>query len=227
MFPFDTPSDVTLVIDFVLAVALLLYFSLGKPRTWVHDRLGWVIFSYALVTVAFIGLIAYAIVFGQKVVEPIRFLVGAGMGVALALKIFAVYRERRAGRLAKASLAPTERKTMSTEPNPTISEIAEATNIWYKSKRVLRTAFSTLLTILPLAPQVIAIVQGQWDAAWLTPIAIQAVAINAALSRIMAIPVVNAWLTKIGLGVVPQKALVIDPIANAAFVMEDPKANQH
>lgn len=80
-------------------------------------------------------------------------------------------------------------------------------DIWYKGQRVLRTLFTTLVTILPLIPQVIAIVQGQWDAAWLTPVAVQAVLINTALTRIIAIPRVNAWLTKVGLGSVPRSAI--------------------
>lgn len=79
-------------------------------------------------------------------------------------------------------------------------------DIWYKGQRVLRTAFTTLLTILPLIPQVIAIVQGEWAAEWLTGVAVQAVAINSALTRIIAIPAVNNWLTKIGLGSVPPTA---------------------
>lgn len=76
--------------------------------------------------------------------------------------------------------------------------------IWFKSKRVLRTAFTTVLTLLPIVPQVIQIIQGQWDAEFLTVIGVQAVAINTALTGIIAIPAVNHWLTKIGLGSVPK-----------------------
>ena len=79
--------------------------------------------------------------------------------------------------------------------------------IWFKWQRVLRTAFTSALTLLPIIPQVIAIVQGEWSAEWLTPVAVQAVAINSALTRIIAIPVVNGWLTKIGLGSVPRSAI--------------------
>lgn len=90
-----------LLIDFVLAVFLMGYFALGSPRTWFRDRLGWVIFGYAVVTVAFIGLIAYAIITGEQISEPIRFGVGFLMAGALVAKIWAVYRERREGRLSK------------------------------------------------------------------------------------------------------------------------------
>ncbi len=77
----------------------------------------------------------------------------------------------------------------------------------FKAKRVLRTAFTTVLTVLPLVPQVVAIVQGQWSTEWLTPVAVQAVAINTALTAIIALPTVNTWLTKIGLGSVPRSAI--------------------
>lgn len=80
----------------------------------------------------------------------------------------------------------------------------QAPEIWFKSKRVLRTAFTTILTVLPLIPQVVAIIQGQWEAEWLTGVAVQAVAINSALTGIIAIPTVNTWLTYIGLGSVPR-----------------------
>ena len=76
--------------------------------------------------------------------------------------------------------------------------------IWFAHKRVIRTAFTSILTILPLIPQIIAIIQGQWDAEWLTAIAAQAVAINSVLTAIIAIPAVNAFLTKLGLGSVPR-----------------------
>lgn len=79
----------------------------------------------------------------------------------------------------------------------------KAPEIWFKGQRVLRTAFTTALTLLPIIPQVIAIVQGEWGAEWLTAVSAQAIAINSALTRIIAIPAINDLLTKIGLGSVP------------------------
>ncbi|MCM3521789.1 hypothetical protein [Curtobacterium sp. P97] len=78
-------------------------------------------------------------------------------------------------------------------------------SIWYRAQRVLRTGLTTLLTVLPLVPQIIQIVQGQWPAATgLTAVAVQAVAINSALTAIIALPTVNRWLTAIGFGSVPR-----------------------
>jgi hypothetical protein len=77
--------------------------------------------------------------------------------------------------------------------------------IWYRGQRVLRTALTTALTTLPLVPQIIQIVQGQWPAATgLTVVGVQALAINSALTAIISLPTVNRWLTAIGFGSVPR-----------------------
>lgn len=113
---------------------------------------------------------------------------------------------------------------------PTNEQIADATTIWYKGQRVLRTFLTTLLTILPLIPQVIQIVQGQWDVAWLTPVALQAIALNSALTAIIALPKVNAFLTLIGFGSVPKKAIAVNHTTTGsveAFVLPDPKTEQN
>jgi hypothetical protein len=79
--------------------------------------------------------------------------------------------------------------------------------IWYRGQRVLRTALTTALTTLPLIPQIVQIVQGQWPAAsGLTVVGVQALAINSALTAIIALPTVNGWLTAIGFGSMPRKA---------------------
>ncbi|KTR47313.1 hypothetical protein [Curtobacterium oceanosedimentum] len=84
----------------------------------------------------------------------------------------------------------------------------ETQDIWYRAQRVLRTAFTTILTVLPLVPQIVQIVQiiqGQWPTATgLTAVAVQAVAINSALTAIIALPTVNRWLTSVGLGSEPR-----------------------
>ena len=99
MNPSDiTPSDVSLVVDFILAVTLALVFALGRPRSWIRDRLGWVIFYYAISTVAILFLIVWGIVFGQPIPEPFRLLVGTALALGLAWKTWAIISERRAGR---------------------------------------------------------------------------------------------------------------------------------
>lgn len=89
--------------------------------------------------------------------------------------------------------------------------------IWYKGQRVLRTGLTTVLTVLPLVPQITQIVQGQWPAAaGLTAVAVQAVAINSALTAIIAIPTVNGWLTAINFGSVPRKRAKEEAAAKTA-----------
>lgn len=222
MYP-ASPSGITLIVDLALAVILALYFALGRPRTWYRDRLGWVIFSYAAAVVGLLALIVAGVVFRLPIPPLLVFLISVTLGATLAAKILAVYRERREGRRAGMRPEPLERNIMTT---PKSDAIKKATEIWYKAQRVLRTAFTTILTALPLVPQVIAIVQGQWDAAWLGPIAVQAVAINSALTAIIALPKVNAWLVKIGLGSVPRSAVYTSPATGSAHVKTDPKVVQ-
>lgn len=216
MFTLD-PSDFVLLIDLALAIVFALYFSLGRPRTWYKDRLGWVIFGYAVAVILLLFLIAYAIVFGQRVDEVYRFIVALSLGAALVAKTISVNRERHAGRITgtRVSIHPERKDRMN--------NLKSVAKIWYAGQRVLRTMITTALTVLPIIPQVVLIVQGQWSAEWLVPIAAQAVAINAALTAFIALPAVNAWLVKIGLGSVPRKAVLDGGIAGVA-IAPDPKA---
>lgn len=118
MFPLD-PSDLVLLVDFVLALVLLGVFALGRPRTWYTDPLGWVIFYYALSVVALLFLIGWAIVLGQRLDEIFRFLIAVGLGAGLIWKTTAVVGERQRGRLAGEQPALNERNgTMSTNEIP-------------------------------------------------------------------------------------------------------------
>lgn len=97
----DTPSDVLFVVSLGLSVVALLVFAVGKPRVWPRDPLGVVIFFYALSVFALLALIVYGIVFGQPVIEPIRFAVALGLAIALVAKTRAFIVERRRGRMPK------------------------------------------------------------------------------------------------------------------------------
>lgn len=86
-------------------------------------------------------------------------------------------------------------------------------DIWYKSQRVLRTlvqvGIPSFLTFALVLPQIIAALGLPVDSAlylWLIGAAGVVTAVATALSRVMAIPTVNAWLVKIGLGSVPKNA---------------------
>lgn len=235
MFSLD-PSDVALIIDFLLAVNFMLMFALGKPRTWHRDRLGWVIFGYAAAVVALLSLIVYAVVFDEKVDEPWRLLVSGSLGIALIAKTWAVHKERREGRLA-GDRHPIERTgTMSFSEPPATDLVKSATEIWYKAQRVLRTLVAVVipafLGFAVLLPQIIEALGLPVDSElrlWLLAVAAGVSAVAAAITRIMAIPAVNAWLIKIGLGSVPRSAVAVETNnitgEKNVYVMEDPKAH--
>ena len=107
-----SPSDVALLLDLALAVALAGVFIFGT-KGWTRDPLGWVIAYYALSVVALLFLIVWGIVFGGPIIEPIRLLVAASLAVALLWKTHAIITERRRGRRAReraASVADPEKE---------------------------------------------------------------------------------------------------------------------
>lgn len=228
------PSDIVLTVDLVLAVIFALYFALGRPFVWYRDRLGWVIFSYALAVVALLGLIVYALWTGERIDEWARLAVGTGLGIALVAKTWSVGQERREGRLAGARLDLTERKPMST-PKLSIEEIKDATTIWYKAQRVLRTGAATLISALSvwagfsaiwpdIAAQLARILPGE-AMAWLVGVVTSITVVAGVITRIMAIPRVNAFLTKwIGLGSIPKSALEVKSETSTVVVLADDKA---
>lgn len=234
MFPLD-PSDVVLLLDFILAVAVAGYFTFGGPLfAWTRDPLGWVIFSYSVVTVGLLFLIVWGIVFGQKVDEWARFVFAFLFACGLIGKGSAMYSERRRGRIARDWNPTPEGRTTMSSLTPTVEEVKEVTTIWYKAQRVLRTVFATLVSFLTAwavfslaAPQILAelaqILPGPWIA-WLTAVIATVTTIAGVLTRIMAIPAVNAILTKIGLGSVPNSALYKSRSTGRVIVKADVKA---
>lgn len=205
---------------FAIAIALLVFtVDYGGFTPWWKSPLGWIIFGYGLSMVMFTGLILYAVITGERASEAFRipimlFVLTMIVGKEVMLQVLRREGriERRRLRLAEdavssASTAPTlEGHTPMTDITPTVDEIKDVSTIWFRTQRALRTAFSTFITILPLAPQVIAIVNGQWESEFLVAVGIQAVALNAVVSRVMAIPTVNAWLTKwLNLGSIPKQ----------------------
>lgn len=110
--------------------------------------------------------------------------------------------------------------------------LAKATEIWYKAQRVLRTVVAVLipafLGFAVLLPQLIDALGLPDDSTlrlWLLGIAAGVTAVAGAITRIMAIPAVNAWLTKIGLGSVPKSAVRTSPVTGSVQVLPDPKAD--
>jgi hypothetical protein len=98
-------------------------------------------------------------------------------------------------------MADHEKTTISVEP------------IWFAAQRVLRTivqvgipAFITFAGVLPTIISALGLPVDSTVYLWLLSEAAVLTAVAAALSRVMAIPAVNEWLTHIGLGSVPRAA---------------------
>lgn len=93
-----SPSDYILIGCLIASLAFAVNFSVGRPRVWYLDPLGWVIFLQALSVTALLGLIVYGIVFGQKVDEPWRLAVAGLLFVSLVSKNVILHLERERGR---------------------------------------------------------------------------------------------------------------------------------
>ncbi|HEU5223423.1 MAG TPA: hypothetical protein VFU07_07055 [Candidatus Lumbricidophila sp.] len=85
--------------------------------------------------------------------------------------------------------------------------------IWYQGQRVLRTIVAVYIPALfvfnAALPQLIVALGGVLPPsaiAWLNLFAVAVAAVAGTISKIMAIPIVNSWLTTIGLGSVPRKS---------------------
>lgn len=68
--------------------------------------------------------------------------------------------------------------------------------IWYKNQRVWRTLFTQAVTLVTLAPTVLVIVNQQWPSELLAVGIVQALGVQAVLTKLMAIESVNAWLIR-------------------------------
>lgn len=100
-----------------------------------------------------------------------------------------------------------------TEPTPVSGEI------WFKTQRALRTVVQVIVTgagilaaAVVIAPQILdalADVLPGPVVAWAAGVIAAAAALSAALSRVMAIPAVDAWLKKLGLGSAPRSAPIV------------------
>lgn len=113
-------------------------------------------------------------------------------------------------------------------------DIKSAIQIWYVIQRVLRTlvqvvipAFLGFAVVLPQIIEAMGLPVDSQLRLWLLAVAAGVTAVATALAKIMAIPAVNAWLTKIGLGSVPKSAVYVSPVTDTVTVIEDPKVVPH
>jgi hypothetical protein len=91
------PSDYLVIGALVPAAWFAVSYGVWSP--WYRAALGVVVFMYALTVVALLGLIVYGIVVGERIGEPVRFVVALALFVSLSAKVVVLHMERRAGRI--------------------------------------------------------------------------------------------------------------------------------
>lgn len=209
-----TVSDYLIIIAF----AALLWFIVdygGFTPWWRVRQHGWIGIAVLLFTFSvflLMGLIIWGTIVGQRVPEPARIVVAFLLAVGMVGKTVILHHERKVGRANRLLM---EGNVMSDTKTPRTVTVPD---IWYKAQRVLRTIVAAVLGAVAawgafqlFAPQILAelatILPGSWIT-WLASAIALISAIAGVITRIMAIPGVNALLIKIGLGSVPKKALV-------------------
>lgn len=238
------PSD-WLMFAFLVA-QLFFVLDYGMFSAWWRAPIGWIVFGYGVSILLLMGLIIYGVVFGQRVDEWIRFIAmffcltfAVGKEVILKMsrrqgRIERRERRRAAHGVSSPHPSPIGRNTMST-PDVSLEEIKDVSTIWFKTQRVLRSIVGTLISALTvwaaltaIFPQVLAelatILPGP-AIVWLTGVIAAISAVAGAISRIMAIPKVNAFLTKwLNLGSIPKQNITAkaNPVNGNVVVTVEP-----
>ncbi len=117
------------------------------------------------------------------------------------------------------------------EPRKSHIEVTANTvpEIWFASKRVIRTLLVNLVVILPVVnislPLLVDAFTGEGVppevTLWANAIVAGVLVVTGILTRIIAIPAVNAFLTKLGAGSVPKSAVengLVQPTGGALLV---------
>lgn len=205
----------TWVVWGIAAVAHALVFIYGLGSPWWRSLLGITIFAKWLsVMLVFDFLIA------RRALGEFPGYGFAALGVygfmflAFSAVVVEVVIERR-----HPADEVTHRKVVRMSNTPITT--ATVPEIWYKAQRVLRTIVAvgipsiiTAATVLPLIIEALGLPADLPLRLWLVAFAAGLTAVAAAITRVMAIPQVNAWLTKIGLGSVPRDAVVAPQVVS-------------
>lgn len=108
---------------------------------------------------------------------------------------------------------------VSTDPavvvDPNAAEPMKAETIWYKGQRVVRTILVALVVIVPTANGLLPLVADAFNRPdvpanvylWVNGVIAAVLVVVGILTRLIAIPRINAWLTKLGAGSVPKAAI--------------------
>lgn len=202
----------------VAAFGYTLGYGFGTP--WRRSLLGTVMFLLGISLTGVLGIVAARRLFGAYPGYELAALIVYVVTTLATWGLLVVFIiERRRGTVSVAFHIRKE-SLMSNESESTAS-VNGVQEIWYKAQRVIRTVVQVVvsaavtvalavISVAAFAPDVLdalADVLPETWAAWLGGAVAFLVALAGALSRIMAIPAVNAWLAKIGLGSVPPSAI--------------------
>lgn len=211
----------TWVVYGVAAVAHALVFIYGFGSPWWRSLLGITIFAKWLSVMLVFDFIIARRAFGEFPGYGLLALVTYGfMFLAFSAVVVEVVVERR----HPADEVTHRKAAMSTPITP--STVPE---VWYKAQRVLRTIVQALVVLVPIVNGVAAAIIDYlntqtdvevpgWAFLWLNAALVGSALVMGLVARIMAVPGVNALLTKIGLGSVPASAIVAPQV-----VAIDPK----
>lgn len=239
-----TINDIATLLVFAGALpSALAFFTyvLGPPRTWWRLWLGWTLALLLMSILLFFMLALSRRIFGEYPgYLVVALIIYALLVVALWLIFAMILRERRVGRtLAFVPLSEISARTAPRKEALVSTPISTATvpEIWYKAQRVLRTIVAvgipsiiTAATVLPLVIEALGLPADLPLRLWLVGFAAGLTAVAAAITRVMAIPQVNAWLTKLGLGSVPRDAIVAPQVVEVDPKLADngaASASQH
>lgn len=203
------------------AVANVLIYGLGSR--WWETRLGRVLFSKWL-SVALVFLFIIARRFWGEFPGYGWLALGLYAFVFLSFAATTVELIIESRSPAPAVEIPKRKAVVMTNNTPGV----DAPVIWYKGKRVVRTIVQALVTLVPilngLALAAAAYLNEQADVVvpgWVFLVLNGVIAVTALVmglvARLMAVPGVNDWLIKVGLGSVPASA-----ITSAGAVAPDP-----
>lgn len=176
-----------LLVQVLVGISILLSLrfiaDVGNPRRSEIPTIAWLLAAWGWVSVAFETLIFVAM-FDVDIPLWIAAVVLAAKDGVYTWRIAVVRRARRAGTEDPvASKQPTEEASMA-QPTPTPTQTRHP---W---RATLRTLIAAGLGLASLAPYVLA--GAHLDG---TALGVQLLAVTGAITRVLAIPGVNAWLT--------------------------------
>lgn len=212
-----------------LGPALYATFRYGLGAAWYTSWLGRVIFAQWISIDVVLLFIVSRRLFGEyRGYHWVALIVYTALLFAFIAKAVIIDIEMRTSDFVSVVRPPADKLSATKEDVMTTPKTPE---IWYKTQRVLRTIFAVLTSALAVwagfalvAPQILAelatILPGSWIA-WLTGVIAAISTVAGVITRILAIPAVNNFLTKVGLGSVPKSAVI--PVNNLAVVKRDPK----